>query len=114
MFATPPSVFWQYFPVGDFVQRFNAAWAQAYALGSTGQVTSWWRSWWENIRVGGSVTPLSQHLGGLAADVAGGEAWRSAFRAAARQQGLTVVEYDDHDHVQFWSAGVFDQWLRAS
>lgn len=104
--ATPPGVYWEYFPVGDFVQRVNAAWTSGIAP------TSWWRSWWENLRVGGSVSPLSQHLAGLAVDVAGDPGWLDYFAARAREQGLVVVPYQaTHVHVQLWPRGELDRWV---
>lgn len=105
--ATPPSVYWQHFPVHDFVERVNRAWVDGiYA-------TSWWRSWWENIRVGGSTRPLSQHLAGLAVDIDGPRDWLRYFAQQARAQGLVVVEYPTHAHVQLWRAGELDRWVRT-
>ncbi len=105
--ATPPSVYWQYFPVHDFVERVNRAWVSGI------QPTSWWRSWWENIRVGGSTTPLSQHLAGLAVDVTGGQDWLAYYAGRAREQDLIVVPYRTHLHVQLWPAWELDRLLRA-
>lgn len=101
---SPPSSFYRWFPIRDFVDRINWAWVPGL------QPTSWFRDWNENIRVGGSTNPLSQHLGGLAADVAGPNL--SVFAARARAAGLVAVEYTGHVHVQYWPRGVFDQVVR--
>ncbi len=104
--ASPPSEFWRYFPVDEFVSRVNQAWVDPI------RPTSWWRSWWENIRVGGSTQPLSQHLAGLAVDVVGDAAWLEYFASRARAQGLIVVPYRrSHVHVQLWPAGELDRWV---
>ena len=63
--------------------------------------TSWYRSPYENARVGGS--PESQHQVGLAVDLLPAD---GALAAAIAAAGLVVVVVPDHVHVQPWPAGV--------
>ena len=68
--------------------------------------TSWWRGIEENRRVGGD--PFSQHLVGLAVDVAlvqNTARGRSALIASAARAGLRGVDERDHVHLQLWPAG---------
>ncbi len=99
----PPDAFWEHFPVSYFVDQVNQSWEFGI------DATSWWRSWVENLRVGGSVRPLSQHLVGLAADIVGRPGPLGRFVTAARRRGLIVVPYSTHVHVQLWRRGVLDQ-----
>jgi hypothetical protein len=59
-------------------------------------LTSWWRSIGENARVGGN--PRSQHLAGLAWDLAAPNP--AVLAAQLRHAGLVVVVEADHVHVQ--------------
>jgi len=59
-------------------------------------ITSWWRSIAENARVGGN--PRSQHLAGLAWDLAAPQP--DVLAAQLRHAGLVVVVERDHVHVQ--------------
>lgn len=99
----PPDNFIRFFhpELVDFVGRFNRA--ASAPLDRSGSLTSWWRSWEENLRVGGSTSPLSQHLAGLAVDVVPGN-W-PAFVRSARAAGLVAVDEGDHVHVQLWPRG---------
>ncbi len=102
----PPDPFWRHFPVSTFVQAVNEAWGNEFGLSAT----SWWRTWQENLRVGGSTRPLSQHLAGLAADVVGPPGPLGRFAGRAGRLGLVVVPYaGSHVHVQLWRRGVLDQ-----
>lgn len=68
------------------------------------QLTSWFRTPDENAAVFGDQE--SQHLLGLAFDVAGpDDALRRAF-AGALEAGLIPVKETDHLHVQLFRAGV--------
>ncbi len=66
--------------------------------------TSWWRDRAENARVGGH--PNSQHLTGLAVDVAqrGATEGVEAFIAACEAVGLVVIDEGDHWHIQRYAA----------
>jgi hypothetical protein len=65
------------------------------------ELTSWFRSPDDNLRVGG--LPTSLHLFGLAIDVTGD--W-PAFRRALMRRELGTVDEQTHLHVQLWPAGV--------
>lgn len=58
-------------------------------------VTSWWRSFWHNVEVGGKATSL--HQVGLAWDVL---PVTPANEARLKSWGLTVVNEGDHLHAQ--------------
>jgi len=66
-----------------------------------GPPTSWWRSPFDNRRVGGS--PDSQHLLGFAYDVVPNDP--RGYAELARRVGLIAVEELDHVHVQVLPAG---------
>jgi len=65
--------------------------------------TSWWRSPAENKRVRGDAE--SQHLFGLALDVAGPPVELARFARLAEASGLVAVSYGTHVHVQLFPAG---------
>jgi len=58
-------------------------------------VTSWWRSFWKNVAVGGVENSL--HMVGLAWDVIP-PTGENALRL--RAMGLTVIDEKDHLHAQ--------------
>lgn len=60
--------------------------------------TSWWRDSETNRRVGGHAR--SSHLVGLAVDVAGDASALQWFSARCEEQGLIVVPYSTHIHLQ--------------
>jgi uncharacterized protein YcbK (DUF882 family) len=70
--------------------------------------TSWYRDPAHNRSVG-SVSADSQHLLGLAIDVAGRRAELLDFARAARSVGLVAVDEGGHVHVQLFPAG----WIRS-
>lgn len=86
----------------DFKRRLAIAWDAAGR--PRVPYTSYWRSAYDNARVGGH--PNSQHLTGLAADVAirGASEDVEAFIAAAGAAGLTVIDEGDHWHIQRYQA----------
>lgn len=69
--------------------------------------TSWWRSVGVNAHVGGH--PESQHLLGLAADLAVEPEELEQLAQALRRFGLVAVVFERHVHVQYHPAG----FLRA-
>jgi len=82
-----------------FVERGNLLFRWVPGL----TLTSWFRSPEENLAVGGD--PESQHLVGLAADLAGSQ---DALRRAhwiARELGFTVDPEPGHLHVQAFPKG---------
>lgn len=104
MIQGPPSSTPQYLraAIREFVSL-------AYPLGQDLdlELTSWWRSRSHNREVGGVES--SQHLLGLAWDVAGAD--QDEFARRARMRGLTVVDEGDHVHVQRYPAGVIPAWV---
>jgi len=88
-----------------FVNRVNQGALTFIREGGTQQihVTSWWRSPADNARVSGH--PESQHLVGLAADLAVEPQQIEQLANALRRVGLVVVVYDRHVHVQHNVAG---------
>ncbi len=122
--ATPPPVqivrFWERILPG-FWSRWLSAADQALreidddASGDT-VITSWWRSPFENQRVGG--LPDSQHLVGLAFDLVPGKpSFKLAVSEASSrfmEAGFITVPAERHLHIQTFpagllrSAGVFD------
>lgn len=103
---SPPSAYYAFFPIADFVDRINWAWVSGL------YPTSWYRSWQENLVAGGSTNPISQHLAGLAADIGGPPDARATFADSAEDAGLVVVRYWSHVHVQYWRRGVLDAMVR--
>lgn len=99
--APPPSVVYEvdrWIP-GIWPAFFGAAhqaWGQAPFT-----VTSWYRGSDRNQLVGGNSD--SQHLAGLAIDVAPGT---PAVEAALRGVGFRTVRYATHIHAQVLEAGV--------
>lgn len=79
-----------------FIRAANAG------LGPGDVVTSWWRDPQRNQEVGGH--PESQHLVGLAFDVATVSPPHLAMRF--RSLGFTTVEAPRYVHVQTFAAGV--------
>lgn len=79
--------------------------ARAYWRGGGGAITptSWWRSVDHNAAVGGH--PESQHLLGLAADLAVEAQRIEELGQALRRATLVVVPYERHVHVQYHPAG---------
>jgi Peptidase M15 len=61
------------------------------------QVTSWWRSFWHNIEVGGVKASL--HQIGLAWDVL---PVTQENIETLNAMGLTVINEGDHLHAQIW------------
>ncbi len=90
-----------WFPfISDFYWRGFAG-----AQGFSGlSVTSWFRTPEHNRIEGGS--PESQHLFGLAWDLAAPPASLSHLAQHMRAQGLIAVQERDHVHVQAFPAGV--------
>lgn len=100
MDAPPHSVFWTVDRwVPDFWDAFFRAVWWAYRREEF-QVTSWWRSPAENMRVGGH--PDSQHLVGAAIDAVPASAQVARVLDAA---GFAVVREATHVHAQAWPAG---------
>ncbi len=66
-------------------------------------LTSWWRSFDENVAAGGEAQ--SQHLFALAADLDVPAPLVSHTLELARQIGLIAVDGGDHVHVQLFPAG---------
>lgn len=106
----------------EFVKRVvNAIGSQNF---NAVRVTSWYRTPFDNSRVGGD--PSSQHLLGLAVDLQivdrGGSSisfGMNPFRLQGRlrDMGLTAVVEGDHVHVQVFPAGVvapLTRWLGLS
>lgn len=62
-------------------------------------VSSWWRSPWHNVDVGGSW--LSLHLLGLAWDLVPGTAYTQA-QVIATGLPVTIIPEGDHIHVQLF------------
>jgi len=84
-----------------FVTRINAAYAAAGTPDLT--VTSWFRTHAENNRVAG--VPTSQHLTGLAIDVARpATSAAQRFAREAQRAGLVPINEGDHWHIQFRGA----------
>lgn len=78
--------------------RVNAAYQAAGSPPLT--VTSWFRSHADNNRVGGNT--LSQHLTGLAIDIARpASPAAERFAREAQRAGLVPINEGDHWHVQF-------------
>lgn len=96
---SPPSIYWQYFPINDFIARASYA-----GTGIPGNWTSFWRSVSSNRSVGGH--PWSQHLVGLAADHSPAS---RAFRYRARRAGLIAIDEGSHDHIQGWPPGTLER-----
>lgn len=85
--------------IDEFVRRVQQ-------IRTPGQVTSWWRSAGHNKAVGGS--PRSQHLAGLAIDVASPRP--HAMVSEARALGLSAIYHSVeggrwHVHIQRYPAG---------
>ncbi len=87
-----------------FVDRVNRG-ALAFMRDGGGQVvpTSWWRSVFDNGRVGGH--PESQHLLGLGVDLAVEPEQIQQLADSLRRVGLVVAVYRRHVHVQYDAAG---------
>lgn len=104
--APPPNFVAFFYPeLVDFVQRINR---------TPGNVrfTSWWRSWEDNLRVGGSTIPLSQHLAGLAVDlVPAPPSTAGGIVRALQNQGLYAVDEGTHVHAQYWPRGGLNRRL---
>jgi uncharacterized protein YcbK (DUF882 family) len=90
--------------VRDFYGRVNRA-----GNGLPGTITSWWRTQKRNREVGGAKH--SQHLSGLAVDIAIPAAYRLQAIERLRAQGLVVIDEGDHLHAQRFPARV---WLRRN
>ena len=97
--VAPPGIFFQYFPVREFISRASYAGQDV-----PGQWTSFYRTVQGNRNAGGH--PWSQHLVGLAADHSPASA---AFRARARRAGLIAIDEGRHDHIQGWPAGTLER-----
>lgn len=100
-FQQPPEYIVRFFlpELRDFVERLQRVPGEASA-------TSWWRSWDDNVRVGGSISPLSQHLAALAVDVVARSPSTSAdIVGGARREGLVAVDEGSHVHIQYWNRG---------
>ena len=69
----------------------------------TGVLTSWFRSFEENVSEGGD--PESQHLFGLAADFDVPRASVGLVLAVARGVGLIAVDERTHVHLQLFPKG---------
>ena len=114
--ATPPPthlvVFWERLSPG-FWSRWLGAADEALreiddSAGGDTILTSWWRSPFENQRVGG--LPDSQHLVGLAFDVVPGKpGFKLAVSEASSrfmEAGFITVPAERHLHIQTFPAGV--------
>lgn len=114
--ATPPPttivVFWERLLPGFWARWLGAA-DQALreiddSAGGDTIITSWWRSPFENQRVGG--LPDSQHLVGLALDVVPGKpGFKLAVSEASSrfaEAGFITVPAERHLHIQTFPAGV--------
>lgn len=99
----PPQMLGQFLPVYRFMVERERFLESVFP----GPVTSWWRSPFDNRRVGGS--PDSQHLLGFAFDVVPKSDPRR-YAALARQVGLIAVEEFDHVHLQVLPAGAARQF----
>ena len=82
----------------------SGAWSRA---GAGFVVTSWYRDPARNASVGGAAK--SQHLIGLAIDLAGPSHGKAALAAELQAEGFTVIDEGDHLHVQTFPAGIFDR-----
>ncbi len=103
----PPHEFVAFFApeLRSFLEKLSQMRGEARA-------TSWWRSWGDNLRVGGSISPLSQHLAGLAVDVVVQSPTTAAdLVGEAFRVGLTAVDEGSHVHIQFWRRGGLNRRL---
>lgn len=84
--------------IADFERRLRIAWEYAGRPAIT--YSSWWRSPYDNARVGGH--PNSQHLTGLAVDIPSrrASAGTHKFIDLLGAVGLVVIDEGDHWHVQ--------------
>lgn len=118
--ATPPPShivrFWESLLPGFWSRWLGAADSALREIdddaGGDSIITSWWRSPFENQRVGG--LPDSQHLVGLALDVVPGKpAFKLAVSEASSrfmEAGFITVPSERHLHIQTFPAGL----LRSS
>lgn len=86
----------------EFQRLLTLAWQ--YAGQPRVSYSSWYRTPYDNARVGGH--PNSQHLTGLAVDVPTRTASAGArnFVAMAQRVGLVVIDEGDHWHIQRYAA----------
>jgi len=99
-FAFPPFDDPSILAVRPWMIQLVRAIIAADAQGLRFRITSWYRDPDRNERVGGS--PASQHLVGLAFDLAPAD---ERLADSLRSAGMIVVNEGDHLHVQVWTAG---------
>ncbi len=90
-----------------YIQNFVARVLRSVPPGTAPGLSSWWRSFALNARIGGSEE--SQHLFGIAVDVTGPRDLLGYIEHLAEHNGLIGVQESAHLHLQLFPAGALAQ-----